>query len=247
MRAKTYIFGAVFAVAWVSPAHAYRPFDDSDADVLGHGEVEFELGYLHLLREGSQRSLVTPAGAMNFGLEHKRELAFEGRIRTPLNGDSEPHRPTFENGGVFLKQLHREGSLQERSGPSVASECGLLIPSRSGERTGAGCAAIVSGRGEAGAVHFNGALNRNREGSWETFLGAIVEGSGLGAFRPVGEVFAVHDAAGRHTQSALVGVIWTAREGLTFDVALRKARTEEHGLTELRVGLTWDVPAARAR
>jgi hypothetical protein len=54
MRAKTYIFGAVFAVAWVSPAHAYRPFDGTDADVLGHGEVEFELGYLHLLREGSQ-------------------------------------------------------------------------------------------------------------------------------------------------------------------------------------------------
>jgi hypothetical protein len=246
MRVQAYIFGAVVAAAGLSDAHAYRPFDGTDADVLDRGEVELEFGYLHLLREGRQTSLVTPAAVVNVGLEHGRELVFEGRIRTPLHGDAEPHRPNFEDGGIFLKQLHREGSLQEGSGPSVASECGLLIPTRSGESTGAGCAAIVSGRGEVGAVHFNAAMNKNREGSWETFLGAIVEGASAGPLRPVGEVLAVHDAAGRHTASALVGVIWTARKGLTFDVALRKARTEEHGITELRVGLTWDVRAVKA-
>jgi hypothetical protein len=119
-----------------------------------------------------------------------------------------------------------------------------LIPTVSGEQTGAGCAAIISGRGQAGAAHLNGALNKGRDGNWERFFGAIVEGSGM--VRPVGEIFATHDSAGRHMASALVGVIWTARKGLAFDVALRRARTEEHGVTELRVGLTWDVQAAKA-
>ena len=244
MRVKTLIVGAVCAAASIGPAYAYRPFDGTDADVAGAGEVEVELGFLHLLREGSQEYVVAPAAVVNFGLDNGRELVLEGRVKTPLNGATEPHRTTIEDGGIFLKQIHRHGSLQEGSGPSVASECGLLIPTVSGERTGAGCTAIVSGRGQAGAGHVNGALNKGRDGNWERFFGVIVEGSGM--VRPVGEILATHDSAGRHMASALVGVIWTARKGLTFDVALRRARTEEHDVTEVRIGLTWDVHAARA-
>lgn len=246
MKVKVCIVVAVVGAVWLVPAHAYRPFDGTDADVLDQGDMELELGYLHYLREGSQRSLETPVAVMNLGLPGKRELVFEGRIRTPLSGDAEPHQTRFRDAAISLKQLHREGSLQESSGPSIASECGLFLPVLSGDRTGAGCAVIVSERGVAGAVHFNGALNKNREGNWEGFLGTIVEGSGWGAIRPVGEVFAVRDSAGRHIESALAGMVWTARKGLALDVALRKARTEEHCVSEIRIGLTWTIPAARS-
>jgi hypothetical protein len=249
MKAMAYIVGAVVAVVgtvWLVPAHAYRPFDGTDADVLDQGEMELELGYLHYLREGSQKSLETPVAVMNLGMADKRELVFEGRIRAPLSGDTEPHQTRFRGAAISLKQMHREGSLQEGSGPSVASECGLLLPVLAGERIGAGCALIVSERGVAGAVHLNGALNKNREGSWEGFLGTIVEAAGWGAVRPVGEVFVVRDSAGRHTESALAGMVWTARKGLAFDVALRKARTEEHFVSEIRIGLTWALPVPRS-
>lgn len=242
MKAHAYIAGAIVSLAWMLPAHAYRPFDGTDADVLDQGETELELGYLHYLREGSQRSLETPVAVMNLGLARKRELVFEGRIRTPLSGDAEPHQTRFSGAAISLKQLHREGSQQEGYGPSIASECGLFLPVLSGERTGGGCAVIVSERGFAGAAHFNGALNRNREGRWEGFVGTIAEGIGWGAVRPVGEMFAVRDSAGRHTESALIGVVWTARKGLAFDVALRKARTEDHAVSEIRIGLTWAFP-----
>jgi hypothetical protein len=231
--------------AWMLPAHAYRPFDGTDANVLEQGELELELGYLHYLREDKQKSLETPVVVMNLGLQNKQELVFEGRVRTPLSGDDEAHQSRFADVAVSLKQLHRDGSLQEGSGPSVASECGILVPTLSGERAGAGCAAIVSRRGNAGAAHLNGALSRNREGNWEGFLGAIVEGVGRGSFRPVGEVFAVRDSGGRHTESALAGMVWTAQNGLAFDIALRKARTEDHPISEIRIGLTWTIQAAR--
>jgi len=246
MKAKLCIAVVVVGAVWLVPAHAYRPFDGTDADVLDRGDMELEFGYLHYLREGSQRSLETPVAVMNFGLLNKRELVFEGRVRTLLSGNAEPHQTGFTDAAISLKQLHREGSLQEGSGPSIASECGLLLPVLSGERTGAGCAVIVSQHGVAGAVHFNGAVSKNREGSWERFLGTIVEGAGWGPIRPVGEVYAVRDSAGRHTESALAGMAWTARKGLTFDIAVRKARTEEHAISEIRIGLTWAIPAGRS-
>lgn len=104
---------------------------------------------------------------------------------------------------------------------------------------------LAAQRSVAGAVHFNGALNKNREGSWEGFFGTIVEGAGWGAIRPVGEVFAVRDAAGRHTESAMAGMVWTARKGLTFDVGLRRARTEAESISEVRFGMMWTIPSAR--
>jgi hypothetical protein len=244
MTSKAFVVGAICAAACNGAAHAYRPFDGTDADVASTGEVEIELGYLHLLREGPQKSLVAPAAVVNFGLADGRELVVEGRVSTPLNHFADSHRTTLEDAGISVKQIHRRGSLQEETGPSVASECGLLLPTVAGERSGAGCGGIVSMRGQASTVHLNGALSKNRDGHWERFLAGIVEGTGM--VRPVGEILVNRDSAGKHVASALAGVIWTARKGLTFDLALRRARTEEHNVTEVRLGLTWDIHAARA-
>jgi hypothetical protein len=132
--------------------------------------------------------------------------------------------------------------MQDAEGPSIASECGVLLPTLQGDRTGAACAGIVSQRWSAATVHFNAALGKNREGNWERFLGAIVAGPSFGAVRPVFETFFVRDSGGLRTDSALAGLIWTVNETLAFDVALRKAHTEGRGVTEIRAGFTWSLP-----
>jgi hypothetical protein len=242
MDTRTIICGLVLATVWPSPAYAYRPFDGTDAGVAGPGEVELDLGYFHYLREGEQKSIVAPAAVVNFGLGKGNELVLEGRVRTHLNRQADERRTTFEDAALSFKQVHRNGVLQDAAGPSIASECGVLLPTVQGDRTGGSCGAILSHRWSAATVHFNAALGRNREGHWERFLGAIIEGPAVAAVRPVAESFVTRDSAGGHMNSALVGLIWTANEDLTFDIALRKAHTEEHGITEIRAGLTWNLP-----
>jgi hypothetical protein len=242
MDTRAVICGAILAAAWTAPAYALRPFVGTDAAVAGPGELELELGYLSYLREGGQKSVIAPAAVVNLGLQHGNELVLEGGVRTRLNPEADMPRTTFEDAAISLKHVHREGVLQDADGPSIASECGVLIPTLQGERTGASCAGIVSVRWGETTVHFNGAIGKNREGNWEKFLGAIVAGPSFGTARPVFETFVVRDSAGLATNSALAGLLWTVNENLTFDVGLRKARSEGVGVTEIRAGLTWTRP-----
>jgi hypothetical protein len=108
--------------------------------------------------------------------------------------------------------LHRSDVLQGKAGPSIASECGLLLPIMEGEKTGASCAGIFSQGWSAASVHFNAASIRNREGNRERFLGAIVEGLAVGQFKPVVETFIVRDSADGKINSAPVWFVWTANE-----------------------------------
>jgi hypothetical protein len=245
MNTKACICWAILAAAWAAPAYALRPFVGTDAAVASPGELELELGYLSYLREGDRKSVIAPATAVNLGLQHGNELVLEGGVRTRLSPEADMRRTTFEDAAISLKHVHREGVLQDAEGPSIASECGVLIPTLQGERTGASCAGIVSERWSDVTVHFNGAIGKNREGHWEKFLGAIVAGPSFGAARPVFETFAVRDSSGLATKSALAGFLWTVNENLTFDVGLRKARSEGLGMTEIRAGLTWTRPMHR--
>src|SRR5690349_22840896 len=121
--------GIVIA-AWVSPASAYRPFDGTDAAVADPGEMEVELQPAGVQRDGSQKTLVAPATVLNFGLPQQWEAVLEGELQTPLS----PSGPaSFSAGGAFLKHVLREGSLQDKSGPSIATEFGLLLPDSTGD------------------------------------------------------------------------------------------------------------------
>jgi hypothetical protein len=48
-------------------AQAYRPFDGADAAVAAPGVVEFELGPVEYLRQGSERALFAPNVRLNYG------------------------------------------------------------------------------------------------------------------------------------------------------------------------------------
>ena len=235
----------MLSIAAATPAHALRPFDGTDADVAGPGIMELEFGYAGYVREGSQTSVIAPAAVFNLGLEHDSELVLEGRVRNRIHPEAGMPRTSLQDAAISFKQVHRPGAMQDAAGPSIASECGILLPTLAGERTGAVCTGILSQRWGATTAHFNAALAMNREGNWERSLDAIVVGPRFGLARPVFEMFASRDAAGGYTNAALAGVVWTVSDKLSFDFGLRKAQSDAYGITELRFGLTWSRPLHR--
>ncbi|AYH43248.1 hypothetical protein [Azoarcus sp. DN11] len=223
-----------------SSALAYRPFDGTDAAVADEGEFELEFSPASYLREGSERSLFAPAVVANFGISEDREIVLEGKLRSRRDTPAEGHRTSLEDTALSLKQVHRRGSLQDGTGPSIASECSVLLPTIHGQSgTGASCAGIVSQRWPMATVHVNAALLLDRKHDWSRFLGAIVEGPGEWSVRPVMEIFAERGVNGARTDSALVGLIWRAQENLSFDLGVRRARSDGENISEVRAGLTW--------
>jgi hypothetical protein len=231
----TVVAGAMYAGA--PPAFGYRPFDGTDAAVTEPGKAEVELQPAGRLQEGSQSFLVAPGIVINFGLVKGLELVFEGRLLEPLSS-SEP--PNLTDAGTFLKYIVRPGVLQDKSGPSIATEFGVLYPETAGDsHFGASWAGIISQRWDWGTVHFNVQTQFNREQRADLFVGLIVEGPHTWKVRPVTEVFYEDDVGSAQTISALVGLIWQVSEDLSFDVAVREASLNGHPVNELRAGLTF--------
>lgn len=235
--------GAALAIAvTVSavPAFAYRPFDGTDAAVADPGEVEIELQPVGRLREGPDKTLIAPATVFNFGLSEGWEAVFEGQGQTPL---SEPGPTTLNGAGAFLKHVLRPGSLQNKDGPSIATEFGVLLPDSTAENGfGASVAGIVSHRFDWGTLHVNAAAALTREHRADLFLGTIIEGPVKWKVRPVAEVFYEEEFGKAHTASMLVGAIWQVRENLAFDVGVRHALTNGRPVDEIRAGLTFGFP-----
>jgi hypothetical protein len=231
------------AVTWCSSALAYRPFDATDADVAGAGVFELEFGPVGYLKEGREKFWVAPAAVANFGLAGDREVVVEGKLQRLIDDNSDGPRTSLVDSGLFLKQVHRPGSLQESTGPSVATECGLLLPTIHGESgMGARCAGIVSQRWPTATVHLNAALALTRQHNPDLFLGAILEGPYDWAIRPALEFFAERESGKPWTFSTLVGVIWRAKDNLSFDFGARVARAEHENVSEVRAGLSWGFP-----
>jgi hypothetical protein len=224
-----------------APAHAYRPFNGTDADVAEAGEYELEFGPLGYLRHGGARTLMGPAIVNNFGLPGEFEIVLEGRMEHDL-GNTDGYRNRFADTALSVKHVLRKGALQGEAGVSIAAECGVLLPEVHGEHAGGAiCAGIVSQHAGPVTVHVNAELARNRDRSNGRFVGVIVEGRGED-WRPVLEVFNERDNRGGRVNSALAGAIWRYREDLVFDAGVRRAREDRENVTELRVGLTWAIP-----
>jgi len=228
------------AAAGSGPAFAYRPFDGTDAAVAAPGELEVELQPAGVLQEQGARTLIAPWTVLNFGLNEGWEAVFEGRGETPLS----PSGPTeLTMGGAFLKHVVVPGSLQDKSGPSVATEFGVLLPDSTGDSgIGASWAGIVSQRWDWGTVHFNAETALTRDHHADVFVGTIIEGPSTWKVRPVSEFFYEKHFGQEETVSGLVGLIWQASDKLSFDLAFRHALTNGHSVNEIRAGLTFAVP-----
>jgi hypothetical protein len=227
-------------LGWPLSARAYRPFDSTDAAVAAKGEMEIEFGPLGFVKEGSDRFLVAPSVIFNWGFADRLELVLEGRNFVQLGENITGPRVSLEDSALSLKGVLREGSLQEKTGISIATETGLLLPAIDGNSgTGVQEAIIVSQRWPDLTVHLNGALAWTRAHRLGLFGGVIFEVHDAWAIRPVAEIFVEGEHDEPTTVSGLVGAIWRLREGLSLDAGLRLARAGGVNTTEIRAGLTW--------
>ena len=186
-RAAAAHTAAAALACWCSAADAYRPFDGTDAAVAETGEVEIELGPVEYLREGAGRTLLAPDLRINYGFIPGWEAALEGKVAHGLTAGI-PGTSLVES-DALLKGVLREGSLQEKPGPSIATEFGVLLPGINDEHgTGAVLNGIVSQRWDWGTAHVNAQIALTREQHADYFLDTIIEGPRDWVVRPVAEI-----------------------------------------------------------
>ena len=233
---------SVVIAGWCGSARAFRPFDGTDAAVADTGKVEVELGPVEYRRQAASRTLFAPSTRINYGFAPDWEAVVEGRVAHGLSGDI---RGTgIVEDSATLKRVLREGVLQEKPGPSIATEFGVLLPGVRADRgTGATLAGIVSQQWEGLTFHFNTAAALTREQHADLFVGVIAEGPRDWPVRPVGEVFYDRDFGEARTRSALIGAIWQISDDVAADVGLRGARVNDHTACEIRAGITFALAA----
>jgi hypothetical protein len=242
----------VFAAAIVvliaaSPraARAYRPFDGTDADVAELHTLELEIGPIGYFRMGSVHDLVT-GGVVNYGFARRFELVVQGFDFAGLDGATSTAPYKLTDTGVFVKAVLREGCLQDKSGPSVATEVGPLLPTVNGANgLGAYAGGIISTCvSRSLIVHWNVEAQILRSTyDLDLFAGAILEPPpSRHVVRPVVELFIERDFGGAQTYSGLVGAIWTVDSKLALDAAMREALIGGQNVSEIRTGFTWVIP-----
>jgi hypothetical protein len=218
-------------------ALAYRPFDGTDAAVADVHEVEIELQPVGTEHSPGQKTLIAPHIVYNYGFIKDWELVLETQLETPLAPSGQS---TWTASGAFLKHVLRPGSLQDHSGPSVATEFGVLLPDthRPGG-TGASVAAIISQRWDWGTIHLNVEGLWTRDQHAGAFTSVILEGPSKWKVRPVAEVSYEETFGQAHTVAGLVGAIWQLRDNLSLDVAVKHSVSNTGHADELRAGVTF--------
>jgi hypothetical protein len=226
------------ALASSREASAYRPFDLTDAAVADFRETEIEFGPVQFRRDSSGSTLIAPAVVYNYGYAKNWELVIEGRGEHQFSGEDIGSR--LVDDAISLKGVLREGVLQGKTGPSVATEFGVLLPEINGtDGVGGNLAFIVSDRWSWGTIHFNAGVALTREQHNDVFVGAIVEGPFDWTVRPVAEILYEREFDFKETFAGLVGFIWKVRDDLSFDFAVREAWVNARPETELRAGVTF--------
>jgi hypothetical protein len=226
----------------VSPqAFAYRPFDGTDAAVTDSKNLEIELGPAEFSWAGSDRTLVAPNLRLNYGLSERWEFTLEGLVAYDLSAGS--NGTSVVGNEALLKGVLREGTLQDKSGPSVATEFGLLLPGINDEHgTGATLTGIVSQRWPWLTAHPNVEASVTREQRGDLFLDAIVEGPHDWTVRPVVEIFHEREFGTFRETSGLLGAIWQVRDAIAVDAGFRRAQLNDHMVNEVRAGVTFSFP-----
>lgn len=234
---RFWLLCTVAVITWSQPALAYRPFDSTDPAVADPGELEIEFSPVSFRHDDGGDTWIAPQLKINYGIAPHWELVIEGQGEHP---QFEGLPSVMVDNAVFLKHVVREGTLQERTGASIAIEFGALLPGINDEHgLGAEVAGIIGSQFSWGAIYFTAAAALTREQTGEIFLGAIIEGPLDWNVRPVAEFVYEREFGHAEVFAALAGLIWEAREGLAFDLAVRQASVDGAPETEIRAGLTF--------
>jgi hypothetical protein len=235
----------MLTAAWLQApvARAYRPFDATDASVADTGELEFEFGPFGYLRGADAQFLIAPALIVNWGFSQGWELVLEGRNFIQFEDHRRAVRASLVDTALSVKSVLRDGCLQDGSGPSIAAELSMLLPTIHGESgIGAAGTLIVSQRWAAATVHLDSSIALNRAARFVLLESAIIEGPYDWVVRPVAELSIGREIALETFFAALLGIIWRVDDSLSFDLAARTERVDDVVAYEARVGLTWGFP-----
>ena len=240
-RARRYLLAAVPAalVLGLCTRHAlaYRPFDGTDAAVADLNETEIELQPFGYQRTGSQSTAIAPFVVYNYGFADRWEAVLQTEMLSPITGGGQP---SVAATGAFLKYVIQPGVLQGKSGISIATEFGPLLPGINADSgVGFSWAGIVSQRWDWGTAHFNVEANLTRDHQAEAFAGLILEGPISWKVRPVFETFYDKVWTETESRSVLIGAIWQVDKDLALDAAYRYAIVDGHAVNEIRAGLTF--------
>jgi hypothetical protein len=116
VRSVAALAAAAVLAYWSGAARAYRPFDGTDTAVAETGEIEIELGPVEYLRDEAQRMLFVPDVKVNYGFMPRWEGSLEGDVTRGLTAGIP--RTSLVESEALLKSVLREGSLQDKPGPS---------------------------------------------------------------------------------------------------------------------------------
>jgi hypothetical protein len=223
---------------WCGSAQAYRPFDGTNAAISDPGQMVIELGPVGYLREGSQHTLLAPSAVFNYGVAPGWQAVVQGQVAHDLSrgiGGTSLVAPA-----AFLTTVLRDGVLQGKSGPSITTQFGALLPGIRDDRgIGASWSGALSQQWDWASVHVNVAASLTRQQHADVFLGLIFEGPQDWPVRPVAEIFYERGFGEVRTRSALIGAIWQAKDDVALDVAVRGARINDHTAGEIRAGVTF--------
>jgi|1185.fasta_scaffold137542_2 hypothetical protein len=228
----------LLALSVAPAAAAYRPFDNTDAGVAGLREVELEIGPIGFVDAGGALQYA-PRFVANYGIATETEVVFEGVDHHAVGRATGP-RFSVSGLQLSLKHVFRQGVVQQSAGPSVAAECGALLPGyHDDEGFGALCTGIVSFAAGSVLLHLNATLALERTGNFAVEPALIAEGPQTWPVRPVAEALWSHEWGAGNAATLLAGLIWQLREDFSLDAALRRGRSEGANLTEARAGFTW--------
>ncbi len=246
------LVAVTLAVAASRRAFAYRPFVSTDAAVADRGEVEIELGMAGFRGPHRSATIDVPHLVVNLGVGHDLELVGEFTLATDLAHDPNEEPTRFEDSGVSLKWVARDGILQDGSGVSLAFELEALLPTLRGQdRPGAQLVGIVSDRTLGWTYHLNaGALVEPRGSDPGAVWGVIVERPLGGPLRAVAEINGESVRGSRPNNSALVGATWSLTapapfHELSFDLGVRhglsSAADDWGGTAGVTFAFPWDL------
>jgi hypothetical protein len=228
------LFLSFGVTSWSSNALAYRPFDSTDPAVADVGEIEVELSPVSFRHHDSGETWMAPQLRLNYGFAEDWEIVLEGEAEHSRSAQS-----ALVGNALSVKAVLREGSLQDKTGLSLASEIGVLLPGVNNESGVPSWAAIAGQRWSFGTVHVNVAASLSREKRAEVFVGTIIEGPHSWEVRPVAELIYAREFGIKEEFALLAGAIWQVKDKLSFDVAVRQAQANARPETEIRAGLSF--------
>ena len=150
------------------------------------------------------------------------------------------------DGELSVLRPWRRPCLQDKGGPSFATETGPLLPTIH-DTTGFGAYAggiLSTCLGDALVAHWNAEVQiLPQTFNLDLFGGVILEPPpSKYVVRPVAELFVVHNFGGVQTYSALLGAIWQVNDRLALDLAAREALVADENVSEVRAGFSLAVP-----